>query len=864
MTISSKANIQVNHLAFIFCLVLVLPSTKLFAQNKQLVDTIDSQHVKVIAGKQYNVKPFKQWLYGKHYRKEWNTPVKIKIAYLDTLAGGLKPYQKGGGRQTKTLRLWDENKKEYVLRSIDKTFGGALPEIFLNSFVEKIFNDQVSIAHPYAAITIPPMAEAAGIYHTKPSIYYIPQQQILGDEYADYGDQLFLFEQRPDENWEEAKNFGSSENIVGTEKLFENLLEKNDHQPDQELFIKSRLFDMFIGDWGRHEDQWRWATLDTGKGKTYQAIPRDRDQVYTLFDGLLPSLATFISHQESFDHTIKNISGYNFPARNLDRLIANQMTAEHWIQKAKELQNNVSDKTIEDAIQQLPPEVFSISGPEIIAKLKSRKSQLQNFAKDYYTILAREVDIPGTLQNELFRVTVIDDQQVDIAVYDLNKKNQLKDAPFYKRRFNAGETKEIRLYGISGNDRFEVNATGKSPILVRMIGGPQKDVYASDLSKNQRVSIYDNEDNDFTKSEGLKKRLSENAFIHQYRYDQYKADSKGWMPLLFYSTEDRIYTGIAYQVTKQHWRKYPYGTSHRLAYHYSLSEGSYSTNYKGHFIKLLGEWNGNLGFNYDNIRWTNYFGIGNESILTTKDRDFHRMRTRDLYTRIGIDRLIAFHHQVDVAAFYHSVKLLHDSQRFLTDNAPLNKLAPYGRKHFGGLAFNYKYQKLNDHMLPTKGTEWETGVRYTQNLEQPDSAYTQYSTAVNFYLPLSKSFTLRLRAGGATLNGQTEFYQLNMLGGSETLRGYRRSRFYGKTMAFNQNELHFIKNVRSYIFNGKAGLMALLDAGRVWQPGEKSTSWHLGYGGGIILSPFDQLTLYVTYAFSKEDGDFGLRFYHKF
>src|SRR5690606_21470020 len=141
---------------------------------------------------------------------------------------------------------------------------------------------------------------------------------------------------------------------------------------------------------------------------------------------------------------------------------------------------------------------------------------------------------------------------------------------------------------------------------------------------------------------------------------------------------------------------------------------------------------------------------------------------------------------------------------------------------------------------------------------------TQYSTAVNFYLPLSKAFSLRLRAGGATLNGQTEFYQLNMLGGSETLRGYRRSRFYGNTMAFNQNELHFIKNVRSYVFNGKAGLMALFDAGRVWHPGEQSTTWHLGYGGGIILSPFDQLTLYITYAFSKEDGDFGLRFYHKF
>ena len=127
MIILSKSSIKFINLAFFFCVAQILHINKSIAQNNQLVGTIDSQHVKVIAGKQYQVKPFKQWLFGKHYRKEWSTLVKVRIAYLDTLAGGLNPYQKGGGRQTKTLRLWDENKKEYVIRSIYKTFGGELP-----------------------------------------------------------------------------------------------------------------------------------------------------------------------------------------------------------------------------------------------------------------------------------------------------------------------------------------------------------------------------------------------------------------------------------------------------------------------------------------------------------------------------------------------------------------------------------------------------------------------------------------------------------------------------------------------------------------------------------------------------------------
>ena len=223
---------------FIFTILALISSSSAAQSNNQLIETIDSQTVKVIAGPNYNRSGLKLWLLGKHYRKEWLTPVNIQVAYLDTLSGGLNPYLRGGGRQSKTLRLWDDDKREYVLRSIDKTFGRALPDILQNTFIEKVIDDQVTIAHPYAAITIPSLAEAAGIYHTNPKIYYIPKQKRL-EQYEDYENQLFLFEQRPDENWETAGNFGNSKNIVGTDKLFENLIESNSNRVDQEWFIKS-------------------------------------------------------------------------------------------------------------------------------------------------------------------------------------------------------------------------------------------------------------------------------------------------------------------------------------------------------------------------------------------------------------------------------------------------------------------------------------------------------------------------------------------------------------------------------------------------------------------------------------------------
>src|SRR5690349_4664425 len=76
--------------------------------------------VTIAAGKQYDRSSFHQFLWGKHYRREWKTPVSMPVFFLDTAYGGLKPYQEGGSRQTKSLRLHDPHDKEYVIRSIDK------------------------------------------------------------------------------------------------------------------------------------------------------------------------------------------------------------------------------------------------------------------------------------------------------------------------------------------------------------------------------------------------------------------------------------------------------------------------------------------------------------------------------------------------------------------------------------------------------------------------------------------------------------------------------------------------------------------------------------------------------------------------
>ena len=129
------------------------------------------------------------------------------------------------------------------------------------------------------------------------------------------------------------------------------------------------------------------------------------------------------------------------------------------------------------------------------------------------------------------------------------------------------------------------------------------------------------------------------------------------------------------------------------------------------------------------------------------------------------------------------------------------------------------------------------------------------TSALSVYVPLGRSFSIASRVGGATLNGDADFYDLNKLGGYANLRGYDRERFSGKTTFYNNNELRWLTNTKNYFYNGKIGLVAFYDDGRVWQPLETSNKWHIGYGGGVVLIPFDIAALTATYAKSKE-GNF--------
>src|SRR5215217_4603050 len=220
-------------------------------------------------------------IFGESYRKLWATPVKMRVFQLSKEKGGLKILQRGGGFQTKSLRLEDATGQEWVLRTIQKYPERVLPATLRKTIAATIVQDQISAEHPFSALIVPPLAAALNVPHANPEVVYIPDDPAFGEHRADFANQVFLFEER------EPLDAKKTDNTLKTQ---DKLQEDNDNTVDQKTVLRARLLDMLLGDWDRHEDQWRWERTKGANGTVYEPVPRDRDQVFYSTSGVLPWL----------------------------------------------------------------------------------------------------------------------------------------------------------------------------------------------------------------------------------------------------------------------------------------------------------------------------------------------------------------------------------------------------------------------------------------------------------------------------------------------------------------------------------------------------------------------------------------------
>ena len=712
---------------------------------------------------------------------------------------------------------------------------------------------------------MPPLAEAAGVYHTNPKIVYVPSDPRLGVYQDLLGDQLMLFEERPNDNMSDASHFGNSKDVVGAPKMYREVTDDNDHRVDARALARARLFDMLLSDWDRHKDQWRWASFEiddeTGKQTLYRPIPRDRDQAFNRIDGLLPSLAKRFTQFQDFRPTYGRLSGLARIGWKQDHRFLSALSRNDFVEIADSIRKALTDAVIEDAVRLWPDPIYALTGEEIITYFKARRDKLPEIAEAFYELHAWSVDIVGSNKHERFEVRRLDNDQTEVVVYKTRKDGEIR-CELFRRTFLRQETKEILLYGLGGEDRFEITGEVGTGILVAAIGGPGEDHFTDQSrvrSRGKKTRFYDTDTgNHWTPGPETKVIRSDDPAVHRYD-EEIRNNAFSPTAVLEIDFDDGIRVGGGVKLVKRRLRKTPYARAHTLTASYALKTKAVAVNYAGHWVADLGGWDALLNAHWKNPDNThNFFGFGNETTYVRDDDEtFNQARFSQIALAPALLKRFRPEVTLTLGAHLAITDVKNDANRFIGQQ-PANVVAPrtFGVQWYTGLDAALTLSSIDRAVNPRQGIRWTNTAALNIGVRDAEGTFGTLASAVTLYVSpsLKPQVTLVTRVGGAHTVGAFPFFYANTLGGGVNLRGFRNERFAGRTSAYQNVELRLeLKQFASYLAVGEVGLLGFLDNGRVWYDGASSRVWHQGYGGGLWLTLLDAVTLVGTLSFSEED-----------
>jgi hypothetical protein len=783
---------------------------------------------------------------GQNYRPEWSTPVKMKA--LDIKSSGLKITSIGGGQQTKTLHLKDKAGTEWVLRSINKKNNAFIPGPMQKTAFIDLSKELNNAAHPYGALIIPGFTRALNIIAPTPQLVFLPDDARLGEYKNDFRNKPYMLEERLT-TYMGKKTLSSSE-------VLNNQLKEHDYRVDEASVLKARLLDMLVGDYDRHFDQWRWYN---NGDKMFKPIPRDRDEAFFSSDGqLLKEMSgRIMPYLKGFSHKMHDVDWLSYSAKDFDRIFLTQLDKKDWQSVIHDFNSAVTDSVIGSSVKNLPPEIYKIDGDRIAAKLKERLSILPEKAIRYYNFLSRKVNIIGSNQKEYFHLSHAADG-LQVKVYSRNEAGDTSRL-IYSRVFDAAITKEIRLFGLNGDDYFYVDPSVSSSIKLRIIGGKGVDTF--DIHGNIENLLYDRKaDSNYirhysrTKNRFSVDPIDETRNILNYEYNISR------IPLLHggYNSDDGLLFGIAAAKTTFAFDNFPFATSQRLSVLCSF-KNAVRFDYNGEFNHVTRKADVVVTAKYLLPALKNFYGIGN---ITGADRikSFYRIQYREAEASVLLRHRYFERMSISIGPYLYYYQGDVSKNRYdilgIPGAAGLDSASVFGKKTYAGGRFNFRFSNSNDELFPTRGVVLFSDLLYAAGLGDQVHNFSRFSSGLQVFMSQNdptKSIVVINIGGEKIFSDRYPYSQAPELGADNYLRGFARERFTGKSSIHASVELRKkIADLNTYILPGPLWIFGFYDGGKVWPNLTGGNTWHNSYGAGLYFIPFHLFIASATFGFSPE------------
>ncbi|HEX9130352.1 MAG TPA: hypothetical protein VF850_14410 [Gemmatimonadaceae bacterium] len=800
--------------------------------------------VVVVPGEIYKAGSFHRLLLGDNYRDLWTTPIKVPVLDLKAFHGGLKPTKKGGGAQTVSLRFDAGDGTEWAFRSVRKGFS-ILPEQYRGTIIWYVVRDEGSASHPLGAIAAAPIQTVAGVLHPTPTVAMMPDDPVLGEFRKEFAGMLGELEEHPAAP-DKGPAFAGADKIIDSDTLLGRINTDPTTRVDARALLTAVEFDMLIGDNDRHPDQWKWARFGKKDEAPWEPIAVDRDKAFVSYEGLVLNIVRYIQPSlVTFDKQYPNPTHLFANAGEFDRRMLASLDKSVWDSVATSLMERITDPVIDNAMRALPPEYANMSR-EVADKLKARRNSLRGVADRYYHELWRVADIHASDADDQATVLRSGEGLVDVRLQSGN------NAPYFERRFDLGETKEIRIYLHGGNDRATVEGNVRRSIPVRIIGGNGTNTFV-DLStvggKRNPTRFYDAgtvENVKYAKDTIDEKINVDNAFNHSFnRRPWVRAYGELIPPLRDNGTTVRPVAGIhsqrglgIYPVVGL--ARYSYGF--RTVPYSSLAEvdGSYSAasnrfrirsnldkRFEGTDVHLP------VTAHMSQFEVVYFKGFGND-VPDLRGR-LYDVRQRQWEINPGIGKSFSPVSDISIGPIVRYTTTDSLANRFIAQSHPygFTKFGQAGVRLKAHLDSKYVSQYFPDTLKPRFVLD-VTGAGYpsiwdvVNHYESVDGFAAAY-----FTLPVAKRPVLAFRGGGKKLWGAFPYFDAAFLGGSESFRAEERQRWAGDASMYGTAELRVPIAKFPFILPLDVGALAFDDVGRVYVNGNSPGGWHNAAGAGL-------------------------------
>jgi len=840
---------------------LALAGGRVAAQASPRAPPVLTESVTVVPGAIYRTGTLGRFIYGEHYRNLWTAPLTVPVLSLDQYAGGLRPLARGGSQQTKSLRFSGADGREYVFRSIDKDPSPSLPPELRRTYAKHVLRDLISAQHPGGSLVVARLLDAAGVLHATPQLAVMPDDPRLGEFRQEFAGMLGLIELRPTGDPDDAISDGTGmTKVASSEKLFDRITEHADETVDSRAFLAARLFDMFVGDWDRHPDQWRWARTGNTPADQWQPIPRDRDWALVKLDGLVWSLARFVYPYPqfvSFDATFSDVTWLTWNGRALDRRLLSELPRPVWDSVAIALQAKLPDSVIDDAVRQLPAGLAAQSGDFLRSTLASRRDHLREAANRFYDILANEAEIHTTDQSEIVEITRVGPRTTDVRVRQRSKSGGPEPRDWYHRRFDASETGEIRIYLHGGADQLVVRGAANGRTVVRVIGGRGRDAIADSTAHGHTANLwYYDTDSTTVVAPGTHARIDRRTYVPPRTRRGWIDPPRDWgsrwrsVPWVGYSSDAGLFLGGGPLFERYGFRQHPYAIRASLLAGYAFGAGKGRVEFSADMRRENSDLHLTFVARASGIDVLHFYGFGNETpSLGSKDSHLVEQRASGIEPMVHLP--VARRLALDLGISVRRTTTELDSGTFIADVKPfgVGMFKQVGAR--AGLTFDSRDIPANAKRGVFASLQ---GAQYP-DVWSAEGAFGQMRGQVATYLsaPVRLEPVLALRVGGQKVWGDYPYFDAALLGGGSTLRGWRQERFAGDASIYGSAELRFFLTRFFLLLPGDLGAFGLADAGRVYVSGETSDTWHTGVGGGLWVSFLGRgNTLSVSMAHGRE------------